>query len=57
MSTMMLRMKTVKITILVASFASPRMPNSTTEMHIVVKIRKKQEQYDDDHNDDDEDDE
>ena len=39
-STKMLRMKTVKITIIVASSASPTMPNATMELHIAVKTRK-----------------
>ena len=40
--TMMLRTQTVKITIIVASSASPTMPNATIEMHTVV-VRKKKE--------------
>ena len=36
----MIRMKTVKMTIIVASSALPMLPNATTEMYI-VRIRNK----------------
>ena len=56
----MIRKNTAKITIIIASFALPMLPNATIEMYIISNIRNMRERMktimmmkgDDDHDDD-----
>ena len=44
---MMIRMKTVRVAIIVASAALPMLPNGTLEMYIEVKERNDDDHYND----------